>query len=560
MEVTSNLKFRDLQGRVHEYEIGAKAENISFPSGSSLINMIGYDISISTEEELYNLIGSSNWLGYKRVLFNLPSGYTGVREDITVPDSVKLISCKPDSGTITQGFMTSGSGTMPLDISSGCIAIGIGCRGLNGFSLVLDCVSQEISDCYMVDLCYVTSQDSIHDCHTIGVVGYADDDNTRTYMIEEDFLSYIGDLKDLTTDEKSSIVAAINTLLGKDNIDTAVSASPSDDRVPSTKLMKTLLDAKAPKNHASTDTGYGIGSDSKYGHLKITTGDTAIGSKSLFGSVDLNEYVIEGSYSITASAASNFPPSGENYVNKSINLAVSRIGSDCAQTFIDTVGNIYTRIGVYDDSSDSWSWSSWTISGDRVRAYTAVIGHKGVSGLCDYYVEAEDENGEVYEKSITEVINEVLLANKYESYVSILIREGSYISSKGTNISAIHISVRTSCLSISGESSSNTIISEDEDKLGFRILARTGAQISLSNLSMPLTDIDGSSYSIRLENCVLTSGRDGHFSAHSSCRAYMNNCDIDSTIFGIIGNNYSNVSIKNSHRVLDDYNKYYISS
>ena len=42
----------------------------------------------------------------------------------------------------------------------------------------------------------------------------------------------------------------------------------SDEKVPSEKLTKQTIDTKAPVNHASTGTNYGLGSNSNYGHVK----------------------------------------------------------------------------------------------------------------------------------------------------------------------------------------------------------------------------------------------------------------------------------------------------
>lgn len=48
----------------------------------------------------------------------------------------------------------------------------------------------------------------------------------------------------------------------------------SDEKVPSEKLSKNTLDAKAPTSHASSANTYGLGSTSNYGHVKTVNGLT----------------------------------------------------------------------------------------------------------------------------------------------------------------------------------------------------------------------------------------------------------------------------------------------
>ena len=58
------------------------------------------------------------------------------------------------------------------------------------------------------------------------------------------------------------------------DIVTAWNTTPSDAKVPSEKLAKTSLDAKAPTSHASSSSTYGLGTTSNYGHVKTINGLT----------------------------------------------------------------------------------------------------------------------------------------------------------------------------------------------------------------------------------------------------------------------------------------------
>ena len=75
-----------------------------------------------------------------------------------------------------------------------------------------------------------------------------------------------------------------NSLLGSGNINiesgsdvdivTSWSATLSDSKVPSEKLTKNTLDAKAPTSHASSSSTYGLGTTANYGHVKTINGLT----------------------------------------------------------------------------------------------------------------------------------------------------------------------------------------------------------------------------------------------------------------------------------------------
>ena len=58
------------------------------------------------------------------------------------------------------------------------------------------------------------------------------------------------------------------------DIVTAWNTTTSDEKVPSEKLTKTSLDAKAPTNHATSSSTYGLGTTSNYGHVKTVNGLT----------------------------------------------------------------------------------------------------------------------------------------------------------------------------------------------------------------------------------------------------------------------------------------------
>ena len=58
------------------------------------------------------------------------------------------------------------------------------------------------------------------------------------------------------------------------DIVTSWSGTLSDAKVPSEKLSKNSLDAKAPTSHASSNNTYGLGTTSNYGHVKTINGLT----------------------------------------------------------------------------------------------------------------------------------------------------------------------------------------------------------------------------------------------------------------------------------------------
>lgn len=59
--------------------------------------------------------------------------------------------------------------------------------------------------------------------------------------------------------------------------------------------IATDLNAKAPKNHASTSTTYGVASTNKYGHVRIGTGDTDVLTKARY---DTYIKKLQGKYAI----------------------------------------------------------------------------------------------------------------------------------------------------------------------------------------------------------------------------------------------------------------------
>lgn len=70
----------------------------------------------------------------------------------------------------------------------------------------------------------------------------------------------LGNVTNLTTSAKTNVVAAINEL--KSTYDDCTSTLDS--------CITTLDNTKAPNNHASTATTYGLGNASNYGHLKLS--------------------------------------------------------------------------------------------------------------------------------------------------------------------------------------------------------------------------------------------------------------------------------------------------
>lgn len=99
---------------------------------------------------------------------------------------------------------------------------------------------------------------------------------------------------------------------------TSWNSTTSDEKVPSEKLTKTGLDAKAPTSHASSSSTYGLGTTTSYGHVKTINGLTqsshsngtalsAYQGKVLKGLIDAKSD-FSGSYNDLTDVPTSFPP------------------------------------------------------------------------------------------------------------------------------------------------------------------------------------------------------------------------------------------------------------
>ena len=130
---------------------------------------------------------------------------------------------------------------------------------------------------------------------TVATAGLADDAVTNAKLANMAVNTIKGRVTSGTGDPEDLSQASVQAIIG---IDTAIDlggVSPSDTKLSSQKAVKNYADAiasggstlYAPKDHKSTDTTYGVGSATNYGHVKVDAAptdasDNAVASNGVF--------------------------------------------------------------------------------------------------------------------------------------------------------------------------------------------------------------------------------------------------------------------------------------
>lgn len=109
--------------------------------------------------------------------------------------------------------------------------------------------------------------------------------------------------------------------------DAASALSAAQDLAEITDALQAGLDAKAPQNHASTQTTYGIGNAASYGHVRLSdaTGSTSAAS----GGTAATPAAVKAAYDL-ASQASSAASSAYDLANEA-----GQVATDAAQTAAD---------------------------------------------------------------------------------------------------------------------------------------------------------------------------------------------------------------------------------
>lgn len=143
---------------------------------------------------------------------------------------------------------------------------------------------------------------------------------------------------------------------------------------------KVLNDAKAPNDHASTGTTYGVGNKSYYGHVKLIDAltssayaagealsayqgavlkgliDALTSCSALSSGGNLNNYTTAGRHYYAANATTAAGITNSPVTNSGYTLHVFPHGaSGCYQQAEDNNGNVYARVL----ASSTGSWTSW---------------------------------------------------------------------------------------------------------------------------------------------------------------------------------------------------------
>lgn len=113
-------------------------------------------------------------------------------------------------------------------------------------------------------------------------------------------------------------------------------------------LLKILVDDKAPKNHASTSTTYGVGTSANYGHVKIISGD--LNNKTAQDGYAASQSHTHGQYALKA----NPTFTGNTLINDylTVNRTATFQNEIIVNSSAGTVGQVLTSRGV--SSSPQW--------------------------------------------------------------------------------------------------------------------------------------------------------------------------------------------------------------
>ena len=147
--------------------------------------------------------------------------------------------------------------------------------------------------------------------------------------------------EDYTTSEKDKL-AGIEAEANKTIVDASLSSTSTNPL--QNKAINTALDGKAPTNHSSSATSYGVGTGSNYGHNKIVdnlnqssnengTSLSAHQGYVLKGLIDAKSD-FSGSYNDLTNVPSSFPPSSHSHSSAEVteSSALANIGTSANAT------------------------------------------------------------------------------------------------------------------------------------------------------------------------------------------------------------------------------------
>lgn len=342
-------------------------------------------------------------------------------------------------------------------------------------------------DIDVVDIdCSPTDADAIAEIN----IQYQTAEITKMYHLSHIFYG-ISNLNDLKTKNKNSFLEAVNEIAtkltteisdrmdGHDSLSDRINTETGERQAADMQLSARInsIGNKAPLNHASTGTTYGVGDATNYGHLKLS--DSVSSSNS------------------TSNGCAATPKATKTAYDKAVEayeLADGKLDANFVSNGYAGIDEVTTTL------SDMWS--------DRVAPPTTITISSSTSKhmlTADYYCSGTNDQT---------VINNAISALP-STGGKIVLLEGTY------NISG-QINVNKPNVTICGMGNSTIL----NCKQGIWGIAATQTNFTVANLKMTFDTYNGNGNSI----CIYASG--------SSCK--FENLDLSNAVYGInCGGGYS---------------------
>ena len=342
-------------------------------------------------------------------------------------------------------------------------------------------------DIDVVDIdCAPTDADAIAEIN----IQYQTAEITKMYHLSHIFYG-ISNLNDLKTKNKNSFLEAVNEIAtkltteisdrmdGHDSLSDRINTETGERQAADMQLSARInsIGNKAPLNHASTGTTYGVGDATNYGHLKLS--DSVSSSNS------------------TSNGCAATPKATKTAYDKAVEayeLADGKLDANFVSNGYAGIDEVTTTL------SDMWS--------DRVAPPTTITISSSTSKhmlTADYYCSGTNDQT---------VINNAISALP-STGGKIVLLEGTY------NISG-QINVNKPNVTICGMGNSTVL----NCKQGIWGIAATQTNFTVANLKMTFDTYNGNGNSI----CIYASG--------SSCK--FENLDLSNAVYGInCGGGYS---------------------
>lgn len=342
-------------------------------------------------------------------------------------------------------------------------------------------------DIDVVDIdCSPTDADAIAEIN----IQYQTAEITKMYHLSHIFYG-ISNLNDLKTKNKNSFLEAVNEIAtkltteisdrmdGHDSLSDRINTETGERQAADMQLSARInsIGNKAPLNHASTGTTYGVGDATNYGHLKLS--DSVSSSNS------------------TSNGCAATPKATKTAYDKAVEayeLADGKLDANFVSNGYAGIDEVTTTL------SDMWS--------DRVAPPTTITISSSTSKhmlTADYYCSGTNDQT---------VINNAISALP-STGGKIVLLEGTY------NISG-QINVNKPNVTICGMGNSTVL----NCKQGIWGIAATQTNFTVANLKMTFDTYNGNGNSI----CIYASG--------SSCK--FENLDLSNAVYGInCGGGYS---------------------